>query len=166
MKEIYFLRHADASFMLRVEDEQRPLSVKGKVEASQVAFYAKNHLQPPDACYVSHAKRAQQTAEYFKDMWDMKENNYFLTSELYDFKGDKVKQFIYNLPAEWNRVLLVGHNLGISEVANYFGDKLVYALPTAGLVHIAFDKDDWQTLTKGSVKNVILPEELSNEADK
>lgn len=160
MKELYFLRHAHAKDTLRVEDVQRPLNVKGKVEASRVAFYAKEHLHVPDACYVSHAKRAQQTAKYFKEAWEIKENNYFLTSELYDFQGDKVKRFINNLPAEWSRVLLVGHNFGITEAVNYFGDKSVNSLPTAGLVYISFDCEDWQALRKGSTKNIILPDAI------
>lgn len=160
MKELYFLRHAHATATLRVEDVERPLEVRGKVDASRVAFYAKEHLQAPEACYVSHAVRAQQTAAYFKEVWNIKDNSYFLTSELYDFQGEKVKRFIYNLPAEWNRVLLIGHNFGITEAVNYFGDKSVDSLPTAGFVYISFDCDDWQALRKGSTKNIILPKAI------
>jgi len=160
MKEIYFLRHANAPDTLRVEDVNRPIGVKGKIEASRVAAYAKDHLQAPDVCYVSHAKRAQQTAGYFKEAWGINKDNFLLTSELYDFNGDKVRSFIYNLPEEWSRVLLVGHNFGITEVVNYFGDKSVNALPTSGLVHITFEADNWHGLRKGTTKDIILPEAI------
>lgn len=160
MKELYFLRHAHAAASLRVDDVERPIDVKGKMDVSRVASYAKQHLQPPEACYVSHAKRAQQTAAYFKDIWRIKKDCYLLTSELYDFNGDKVKRFIYNLPDEWNRVLLVGHNFGITEAVNYFGDKSINALPTSGLVYIEFDSDTWQGLRKGTTKNIIVPDAL------
>jgi len=160
MKEIYFLRHAHAPDTLRVEDVERPIDVKGKMEASRVAAYVKNILQAPDVCYVSHAKRAQQTAAYFKEIWDINKNCFLLTSELYDFNGDKVKNFIYNLSEEWNRVLLVGHNFGITEVVNYFGDKSVNALPTSGLVHITFEADTWHGLRKGTTNDIILPDAI------
>lgn len=158
MKELYFLRHAHAAATLRVEDEERSLDVRGKMDASKVAFYVKEHLPAPEACYVSHAVRAQQTAAYFKEVWSINENCYLLTSELYDFQGDKVKRFVYNLPEEWDRVLLVGHNFGITEGVNYFGDKFVDSLPTTGFVRISFESKDWLSLRRGSIKNIILPE--------
>lgn len=160
MKEIYFLRHAHALDTLRVKDVERPIDVKGKMDASRVAAYAKNRLQAPDVCYVSHAKRAQQTAEYFKEAWNINKDCFLLTSELYDFKGDKVKRFIYNLPEEWSRVLLVGHNFGITEVVNYFSDKSINALPTCGLVHVTFEADTWHGLRQGTTKDIVLPDAI------
>lgn len=157
MKTIYFLRHAHASDVRRQEDVERPIDVKGKLEASNVAFYAKQHLPTPDACYVSHAQRAQQTARYFKEAWHIKEDSYILTSDLYEFDGEKVKEFIYNLPDEWSTVLLVGHNFAITEVTNYFGDKYVEALPTSGMVSIDFDCNNWQALRRGKITQIIFP---------
>lgn len=160
MKVIYFLRHAHSLQTLRQEDVERPLDVRGKLDASRMANYVKEHLISPEVFYVSHAKRAQQTARYFKDAWGVKDESYILTSSLYDFEGEKVKDFIYNLPEEWSRVLLVGHNFGITEAINYFGDKAVDALPTSGLVSIKFEYKSWQALRRGEIEHLILPETI------
>lgn len=160
MKTIYFLRHAHAREVLRQEDVERPIDVKGKMEASSVAFFAKEHLTAPEACFVSHAKRAQQTAQYFKEAWNIKDDCYILTSDLYDFGGEKIKNFIYNLSEEWSRVLLVGHNFAITDLVNYFGDKSLDALPTSGLVSVVFDCDSWQALRRGETKEIIFPNSI------
>lgn len=160
MKVIYFLRHAHSLDTLRVEDVKRPLDVRGKLDASEMANYAKQHLLAPDVFYVSHATRAQQTARYFKEVWEIRDEAYILTSSLYDFEGDKIKDFIYNLPEEWERVLLVGHNNGITEAVNYFGDKAIEALPTTGLVSIEFEYKSWQALRRGHVKHIALPKTI------
>lgn len=160
MKVIYFLRHAHALDSLRLKDVERPLDVRGKLDASRVANYVSQHLPVPDAFYVSHAIRAQQTAKYFKDAWEVDDEAFILTSSLYDFEGEKVKDFIYNLPDEWESVLLVGHNHGITEAVNYFGDKTLEPLPTTGLVSIEFEYKSWQALRRGHVKHIILPENL------
>lgn len=157
MKTIYFLRHAHAPEVLRQEDVERPIDVKGKMEASSVAFYAKQHLSMPEACFVSHAKRAQQTARYFKEAWEIKDDSYILSSVLYDFDGEKIKDFIFNLSEEWDCVLLVGHNPAISNLVNYFGDKSVAMLPTSGMVSIVFDCNNWHALKKGETTQIILP---------
>lgn len=160
MKQIYFLRHADASSLQRMEGVERPISVQGKLEASRMAFYVKDQLPAPEVCFMSHALRAQQTAKYFKEAWEIKDDNYLLTSKLYDFGGQEVLHFIYNLSEEWNSVLLIGHNFAMTEVVNHFGDKPVDILPTAGLVAIDFESDTWQGLRKGKITKIILPEAI------
>lgn len=157
MKTIYFLRHAHSPEVLRQEDVERPIDVKGKMEASRVAFYAEQHVAAPEACFVSYAQRAQQTARYFKEAWEIKDDCYILSSELYDFGGEKIKDFIYNLSDEWSRVLLVGHNFAITELVNYFGDKSLEALPTSGFVSIVFDCNSWQAIKRGETKEIIFP---------
>ncbi len=160
MKEIYFLRHANAPEEIFMDDIERPIGVTGKIEASRVAFYAKEHLKAPEVCFVSHAKRTQQTARYFKEAWDIKNDRYILSTDLYDFDGEKVKDFIYNLSEAWSRVLLVGHNFAITELVNYFGDKSVNSLPTSSLVSIVFECEYWHSLKKGKTTNIILADAL------
>ena len=43
----------------------------------------------------------------------------------------------------FNSILLVAHNPGLTELANYLVSGLTNNLPTAGVVCVRFDSDTW-----------------------
>jgi phosphohistidine phosphatase len=44
----------------------------------------------------------------------------------------------------FNNLMLFGHNPGLTDFANYLSSGLTNNLPTAGIVSVQFDRDDWQ----------------------
>ena len=53
---------------------------------------------------------------------------------------------IDTLPAEATHVACVGHNPGITELANCFSDDPIENVPTCGLVDMGFGVDAWADL--------------------
>lgn len=158
MKKIYFLRHAHSESNAYIEDIDRPISVFGKIQAAQVAKDAFDNVEKPEFCFVSSAQRAQETAKYFQDIWQIKNDHFIITSDLYDFQGRVFRNFIYNLSEEWQTVMLVGHNFAISNVVKYFADSHVDPLAPCTMVCIEFDCKEWYSLRKGTVTNIFLSE--------
>ena len=44
---------------------------------------------------------------------------------------------------QFNNLMLVGHNPGLTEFANFLSPGLTNNLPTAGVVSVAIDQDHW-----------------------
>ena len=53
----------------------------------------------------------------------------------------------------FNSILIVGHNPGLTEFANYLVPDLTHNIPTCGVVSVTIDTDDWNL---ESVKGVEL----------
>ena len=51
------------------------------------------------------------------------------------------------LPAEKRDVMLVGHNPGISDLANVFLQIEIENIPTCGVVRLAFDVQRWRDIS-------------------
>jgi phosphohistidine phosphatase len=43
----------------------------------------------------------------------------------------------------FNNMILVGHNPGLTDFANYLSPGLTNNLPTSGVVSVEFDSDEW-----------------------
>ena len=55
---------------------------------------------------------------------------------------------IKRLSNRLRRVMIVGHNPGLNELANYFlpPSQSIANLPTAGIVELTFDAKTWKTI--------------------
>ncbi len=52
-------------------------------------------------------------------------------------------QFIRTLDDKERSVALVGHNPGLTEFANFLSPGLTNNIPTAGVVSVQLERDDW-----------------------
>lgn len=160
MKNLLLMRHGKSSWEFNVADQDRPLLQRGIVDAHLVgaALAAKN--LSIDKVYSSPANRALHTA-----MICLRELNYPLkncevVSDLYDFSGEKVIDFIRNVDDKLGAILIFGHNHAFTYIANAMGDKHVDNVPTSGFVQIQFKESSWSSIIKGSTKQTIFPKEL------
>ena len=68
--------------------------------------------------------------------------------------------WIQKLDNQLQNVLIFGHNPAFTDVANEFGNELIYNLPTSGFVWIQFKSDHWKEIKKGETVKIILPKEI------
>jgi len=146
MKTLLILRHGKAEAHDATHDKQRALEDRGKHDAVKMGELIKEKIGVPDLIVSSDATRAQQTAELAAKAAGYKHHIDY-KPEIYDASLTTLINVVQALPESKNKVLIVGHNPGLVDLAGYLiNDDL--SLPTAGLIHLTFDLD-WDDITIG-----------------
>jgi phosphohistidine phosphatase len=174
MRRLMLLRHAKTeNDAPSGRDQDRRLDERGRRDAAEIGGWIGRHPPFPDLVVVSHAVRALQTWEI---AWEamkelVSEPEVELMPELY---GADISQLLETIRdatlADPKRLMLVGHNPGMHELAIALagsGDPtgrkaLTDNLPTAGLVVFDFDIDDWTdvALRRGRLALFVTPKLL------
>ncbi len=144
MKTLTIVRHAKSSWNHPdLSDRQRPLNSRGKRDAPVMGKRIVDHGIRPSLIITSPAKRAWTTAKIiageigYPTEFLQREDTLYLAS-LDDLLGAVVAQ-----DTGFNSLMLVGHNPGLTEFANFLIPGLTNNLPTAGVVSVQIDQDDW-----------------------
>ncbi|MDX1795723.1 MAG: histidine phosphatase family protein [Hydrogenovibrio sp.] len=165
LRELLIIRHAKSDWKEEAPDIERPLSEKGKKAANRLgAWLNEKHLEP-DYALVSPAQRAQQTFKRFK--FEKEASTHKTLDALYMATLEQLIAILAEIPPEYNRVMLVGHNPGLEELAQYLElenhceecDTRLF--PTGSLAHFILP-NDWQHLQPGSGRLVqfIKPKDI------
>jgi phosphohistidine phosphatase len=104
---------------------------------------------------TSPAKRAWTTAKIIAH-----EINYpleFLQREdgLYLASLNEILDTIVAQDNGFNNLMIVGHNPGLTDFANFLVPGLTNNLPTAGVVSVEIDRDDWSLYTQPQAKLLV-----------
>jgi len=156
MRRLMLLRHAKTETDAPSgRDQDRRLDDRGHKDAARMGEWIAHHPPFPDTVLVSPAVRAKQTWdlawEAMKDRVEAPEVE--LLPELYGADPAQLLETIRTatIPANPKRLMLVGHNPGMHELALMLmgsGDAdgrkaLADNLPTSGLAIFDFDVKDW-----------------------
>jgi phosphohistidine phosphatase len=160
MKTLYMVRHAKSSWKHDVEDHQRPLKGRGKRDGKLVSNYLKVQITPPEKIITSDARRAMDTARYFKDAFNLSDQQFETNNDLYDFSGQQVLQTIRNLDDSLDIAMIAGHNHAFTSVANMLGNKYIDNVPTCGFVMIRFNEESWKDINTGTTELTLFPRDL------
>ena len=155
MRRLMLLRHAKTENEAPSgRDEDRRLDNRGHRDAAEIGSWIGRHPPFPDLVLVSHAMRALQTWEIaWEAMKELaSEPEVELVPELYGADVSQLLEIIRDASvADPRRLMLVGHNPGMQELAmalagggDHAGRKaLTDNLPTSGLAIFDFEIDDW-----------------------
>jgi len=174
MRRLMLLRHAKAeSESPSGRDQDRRLDHRGHRDAAEIGGWIGAHPPFPDLVLVSHAVRALQTWEI---AWEamkvlVPEPQVELMPELYGADVSELLETIRDASvADPKRLMLVGHNPGMHELAlalvgsgDHAGRKaLADNLPTSGLAVYDFDIDDWADVAfrRGRLVTFVSPKLL------
>lgn len=160
MKQLILMRHGKSSWEYEVSDKDRPLQERGIKDAHLVAKVFKQDAPSIDFACSSPANRALHTSQIFLRNLGFDLNDFRADKQLYDFSGDSVEAFVKRLDNQWQTVAIFGHNYAFTSLANTWGDQYIENLPTAGLVQITFNVDDWSNISKGTTKKTIFPKDV------
>ncbi|WGD55483.1 histidine phosphatase family protein [Bradyrhizobium sp. CB1650] len=169
MRRLMLLRHAktetDAS---SGRDQDRRLDDRGRRDAAEMGDWIAAHPPFPETVLVSHAVRARQTWDIaWEAMMDrVAAPQVEILPELYGADPAQILDSIRTatVPASPRRLMLIGHNPGMHEVALMLmggGDPagakaLAHNLPTAGLAIFDFDVKDWEDVAYRRGKLVLF----------
>jgi phosphohistidine phosphatase len=179
MRRLMLLRHAKTEHDAPSgRDQDRRLDHRGHRDATEIGGWIGRHPPFPDTVLVSHAIRANQTWDVaWQAMKDLvPEPVVELMPELYGADAAELLQIIRNASeADPKRLLLVGHNPGMHELALALaggGDAarrkaLVDNLPTSGLAILDFAIDDWEDVAfrRGKLVSFVSPKLLKHASD-
>ncbi|MGY8711503.1 histidine phosphatase family protein [Bradyrhizobium sp. 18BD] len=178
MRRLMLLRHAKTETDAPSgRDQDRRLDDRGHKDAARMGDWIATHPPAPDAVLVSHAVRARQTWDIaWHTMKDrVKAPRLEVLPELYGADPAQILESIRTatIPANPKRLLLVGHNPGMHEIALMLigsGDPagakaLAHNLPTAGLAIFDFDVKDWGDVAyrRGKLALFVSPRLLRSD---
>lgn len=146
MKTLYLMRHAKSSKdIVGIADIDRPLLLEGSETTKRMTDYLKSQKIMIRHIVSSPAKRAYDTAVILAHGYGIKEDQILVYDELYKPDIPAFEDCIFSLPDNWDHVVLVSHNPGISDFAQSIM-RVKEDMPTAGIISISFDMDRWINL--------------------
>jgi len=147
VKKLCLIRHAKSSWdNPAIEDHERPLDPRGEADAALMGgFLAKKQLKP-DIILASNATRAVDTARIIAEQVGVGSDKIDSEEQIYDAGVEDLLAMIQDLPSDYQTVFLVGHNPGLTWLANYLAEDHLINLPTCGAYCVAFDTDSWANI--------------------
>ncbi|MFN4110863.1 MAG: phosphohistidine phosphatase SixA [Ignavibacteria bacterium] len=151
MKNLLLIRHAKSSWdEPGLEDRERPLSDRGIKDVPQMANVLKNYNINFDRILCSGAMRARMTIEIMNETLKLDSQKIVFMDELYNASRRDILDLLKQLDDELMTVAIVGHNPGLTDLANFLLYDFEYELPTCGMVFIELDVNKWSELKSGT----------------
>lgn len=172
MKTLYLLRHAKAEpggFTLN--DEDRPLSARGREACATIGQYIKKHRYTPEIVLCSNSIRTRETLERVQDSFATPPQ-VKLEKKLYLATPGEMLAQIHGVADECASVLLIGHNPGMHHLAALLSSsestplrtELEIKYPTGALAVITFKTLQWRSIApdSGKLADFVTPKELDD----
>ncbi|PLA74260.1 phosphoglycolate phosphatase [Hydrogenovibrio sp. SC-1] len=153
LRELLLLRHAKSDWKDdTLTDLDRPLADKGKKSLCKVAYWLNDQDLIPDLILVSPAKRTHQTLKRLKLPRGIPTE---VHTELYMADLETFKKLLAQVPNQYERVLIIGHNPGLESLMQFLSQKQhahsSKLFPTASLAHFVMPFH-WQDLAQGCAR--------------
>ena len=156
MKTLTLVRHAKSSWKdTSLADLDRPLSKRGERDAPEMGRRIVAAGIRPSLIVSSPAVRAWTTARIIADAIGYPREFLQRDKTLYLASVNGILDVIVAQDPGFNSLMLVGHNPGFTDFANYLVPGLTDNLPTAGVVSVQLDSDDWSLYDKPGVELLL-----------
>jgi phosphohistidine phosphatase len=149
MKTLYLLRHAKSSWNFdELSDQERPLNDRGRSDAPHMGQALLKRDIRLDLVVSSPAVRALSTAVLVARELSYPHNKIVVEPGIYGADVDELVAIIQALPDTAESVMLVGHNPTITETANALSPSSLNEMPTAAVVCLRFDCEQWEEVSR------------------
>jgi len=145
MRRLTLIRHAKSSHRdPGVDDFDRPLNARGRRDAREMGRRLAAANVRPDLIVSSPAERAARTCEAIAEQLGYAASRIVFDRALYLASSGGMLEVTRALDEGSRHVTLVGHNPGLTEFVNVLADTAIENVPTAGIVRLELDVDDWR----------------------
>jgi phosphohistidine phosphatase len=145
MKTLYLVRHAKSSWSYpELEDFERPLSNRGRKSALLMGTILKKLKAAPDLLISSPANRAAMTARMIADAIHYPLDKIQYTERIYLADEALLIQVVKNINNSVNQAMLIGHNPGLTGLANTISDQPIKDIPTGGVCCMDLKIPSWK----------------------
>ena len=144
MKLLTLVRHAKSSWKdSSLSDGERPLNKRGEHDAPMMGERIRDHGIRPSLIISSPAARAWTTARMIAEKISYPTEFLQRENKLYLASLDDLLDVVVAQDNGFNSLLVVGHNPGLTNFANFLSPGLTDNLQTAGVVSVQIDREDW-----------------------
>src|SRR5690606_26498878 len=144
MKPLTILRHAKSSWSKAgLPDEERPLNPRGERDAPVMAGRISDAGIRPSLIMSSPAVRAWATAKIIAKAISYPIEFLHREDDLYLANLERLLDLFSRQDNAFNSVMVIGHNPGLTEFANYLLPDITGNIPTCGLIALNIDTDNW-----------------------
>lgn len=109
----------------------------------------KERGEPVDLLLTSTAKRALDTALVFAKELGISAKDVMRDERLYHATVPGLMKFLSSLPHDAERIMLFGHNPGLTDLVEYLSGEDIGNLPTCGMVRIDLLSDEPDMVSHG-----------------
>jgi phosphohistidine phosphatase len=149
VRRVVLVRHAHAHAVEPgLEDFERRLDKRGRREAEAMARRAHELELVPDHLIASPADRALETAREFAKALGFPLPRIRHDDRVYLAEPAQLVAILRSVPNDVRTVMLVGHNPGISRLAEWLTGDDVGDLPTAAIYAASGELDRWHDLAR------------------
>lgn len=165
-RRLSLVRHAKSSWDdARLADHDRPLNARGKRDAPEMGRRLAARGVHPSLLLTSTAKRARATAEIIAEALDYPPESLQAERDLYLASPATILRVVAFEGGDAQHVMVFGHNPGITDLASRLTGMHIDNVPTAGIVTIDLDIDDWSQAegARGTLVSFDYPKKASPE---
>lgn len=153
MKYLILIRHAKSDWNVSVDsDLERPLNKRGLRDAPFMAKLLQSKIKDIDAIFSSPAERTMLTANFFAEAFGKSSEDIIQSENLYLSSYNILLYFIKEIDDSLQKVIIVTHNPGITELSNYLCDKYIDNIPTCGIVGLKLLENNWNSIGRKKCK--------------
>lgn len=147
MLRLILLRHGKSSWDdPALDDFARPLAPRGLRNVPEMGRRLARRGQPPDLIITSTAVRAFSTARAMAREIGYREDRIIEAPDVYLASPRRMLAILRETQDSARTVMLVGHNPGLTELANMLDDVRLDNMPTAGMLCVEFDAPGWAAI--------------------
>ena len=137
MKKLIIVRHCKSSWSdMRLSDFDRPLNNRGMNDGDLMSGKLLENLSSVDLLLSSSSNRTVLTSKFFIDKININKIKY--EDELYHADYKTIINKLKKVDNIFNKLMVIGHNPGLTYLVNYFSNIRLYNLPTTGIVIFDF----------------------------
>ena len=156
-RTLFLVRHAKASRDdPDLPDRARPLTKRGTRNAAAMARRVAQRPDLPELIVSSPARRARRTAEAMAAACELELESLVVDERLYDATAEDLLEVIRALAPRLARVMLVGHNPGMTDVANVLAGVDIATIPTCGIAELRLEAGAWSDAGEGTATLIAL----------
>lgn len=146
-RRLTLLRHAKSSWDDEtLDDFERPLNARGQRDAPVMGRRLLARGARPTLILTSPAVRARKTAQIVARELGYPREFLQREPELYLAAPDTILDVVARQDDSFRDILVVGHNPGLTDLANRLMDGSLDNLPTCGVMVFRFDLPGWADL--------------------
>ncbi len=156
MKRLTLVRHAKSSWDdPDLGDFDRPLNKRGTRDAADMGERLAARGNPPERIVTSPARRAWSTAKKLAKRLGYAKEKIVTEIAIYEASPETLLALVQKLNDRDRHVLLVGHNPGLTDLANRLCDFGVSNMPTGATLCLDFEVDTWAAVWAGAGRVVF-----------
>jgi phosphohistidine phosphatase len=127
-------------------DFERELTPEGIRQAHETGKWLREQHQKVDILLSSPAKRASATAHILASRLYFDQDLISYDPEIYNPREAQLLNSLSNLPNHVQKVLLISHNPGLTQLARNLTDSNMAYLEPGQVTVVAFDLEQWQDI--------------------